>query len=89
MVVGCSSIWQLESQVPSVLASRQTVPCPLLLMHGDKDKLTSPTATMQFASHIKGDVKLKIWEGFYHELHNEPEKLEVLEYAHQWILEKI
>lgn len=71
------------------LASRQTVPCPLLLMHGDKDKLTSPTATMQFASHIKGDVKLKIWEGFYHELHNEPEKLEVLEYAHQWILEKI
>ncbi|MCH2022891.1 MAG: lysophospholipase [Saprospiraceae bacterium] len=62
---------------------------PLLLMHGDKDGLTSHKATQQFASKASGDVTLKMWEGFYHELHNEPEKLDVLEYIYQWILQKL
>ena len=62
---------------------------PLLLMHGDKDGLTSHEATKQFASKASGDVTLKIWEGFYHELHNEPEKLDVLQYIYQWILKKL
>jgi alpha-beta hydrolase superfamily lysophospholipase len=62
---------------------------PLLLTHGDKDGLTSHEATKQFASKASGDVTLKIWEGMYHELHNEPEKLEILEYIYQWILQKL
>jgi acylglycerol lipase len=62
---------------------------PLLLMHGDKDGLTSHEATKRFAAQATGDVTLKIWEGFYHELHNEPEKMEVLDHIYQWILEKL
>lgn len=62
---------------------------PLLLLHGDKDGLTSHVATQQFASKATGDVTLKIWEGGYHELHNDPEKMEVLEFIYQWILKKL
>ena len=58
---------------------------PLLLMHGDKDGITSHEATERFADKAQGDVTLKIWEGGYHELHNEPVKMEVLDYMHQWI----
>lgn len=62
---------------------------PLLLIHGSKDGITSSAATQKFAQKATGDITLKIWEGGYHELHNEPEKLEVLDYIYQWILQKL
>jgi alpha-beta hydrolase superfamily lysophospholipase len=47
---------------------------PLLLMHGTADRLTSFEGTKEFASKApKNLVTLKLWEGYYHELHNEPE----------------
>ena len=71
------------------LKTVEKVNLPLLLLHGDKDGLTSHIATNKFADKATGDVTLKIWEGGYHELHNEPEKLEVLDYIYQWILQKL
>lgn len=65
------------------------VSLPLLLIHGDKDGLTSHKATEQFAAKASGDVTLKIWKDGFHELHNDPDKLEVLEYIYQWILQKL
>ncbi len=61
---------------------------PLLLMHGTADKLTSPKGTKEFAENApKNLVTLKLWEGFYHELHNEPEpdRSEVLAYMTDWM----
>jgi acylglycerol lipase len=46
----------------------------LLLVHGTADKLTSAPASQQFAAKVRGDCTLKLWEGFYHETYNEPEK---------------
>jgi alpha-beta hydrolase superfamily lysophospholipase len=51
---------------------------PLLLVHGTDDRITSATATEEFASHLRGDVTLRLWPGLYHETHNEPEKTAVL-----------
>ncbi len=48
-------------------------PLPLLLMHGTADRLTSVEASRQFARRGSGDCTFKLWEGFYHEIHNEPE----------------
>jgi acylglycerol lipase len=46
--------------------------------------LTSPEASREFAA--KSDmVELKIWDGGYHELHNEPFKEEVFKYIINWI----
>ena len=58
---------------------------PVLLMHGDSDKITSHEATTQFADMTKSLSTLKIWEGFYHELHNEPDKHRVVDYVLNWI----
>lgn len=61
---------------------------PLLVMHGTADRLTSYKASEQFAQANKnGLVTLKLWEGFYHELHNEPEedRKKVLEYIVTWL----
>jgi acylglycerol lipase len=57
---------------------------PTLLMHGSDDQITSPDGSREFAGKSKM-VKLKIWEGGYHELHNEPFKDEVFKYIMNWI----
>ena len=60
-------------------------PLPLLLMHGGADRLTSAAASREFASKIDGRCTLKIWDGFYHEIHNEPEKDQVFQFTLHWL----
>ncbi len=62
-----------------------TLPIPGLIMHGEEDKVTSRPASEEFHKRIKGDVKLKIWSGMYHEIHNEPEKEDVFKYTLDWL----
>ncbi len=83
-----TAIGMLESGQNS-LETVSKVSLPLLLLHGSKDGITSPIATQRFAEKATGDVSLKIWEGGYHELHNDPDKLEVLDHIYQWILQKL
>lgn len=46
---------------------------PLLLLHGTGDKLISSGGSVDFNKNApKGLVTFKQYEGFYHELHNEP-----------------
>jgi alpha-beta hydrolase superfamily lysophospholipase len=58
---------------------------PLLLVHGTADRITSAPATQEFASKVRGDCTLKLWERFYHETHNEPEKDQVLRFMIGWL----
>lgn len=54
---------------------------PLLLMHGTGDQLTYPKGSQEFASMVTpGYCTLRLWPGFFHELHNEPGKEEVFGY---------
>lgn len=68
------------------LAHAAEFPLPLLLVHGTADILTSAQASAEFAAKVPaGRCTLKLWEGFYHETHNEPEKAEVLAYMVEWL----
>lgn len=58
---------------------------PLLLMHGGGDRITSTEATKEFAIHVQKDCTLKIWQGLFHELHNEPEKEEIYAFIINWL----
>lgn len=56
---------------------------PMLVMHGTADRLTAAKGSEEFArNNNNGLVTLKLWDGFYHELHNEPEadRKQVLNY---------
>jgi acylglycerol lipase len=67
-----------------VLAHASELKIRTLLIHGNDDLITSPEASREFAS--KTDfVELKIWDGGYHELQNEPFKKEVFKYIINWI----
>ncbi len=63
-------------------------PLPLLIMHGKADKLTYPSGSEDFArlaGEKNRDVTLKLWDGLYHEIHNEPEKDEVIGFMIEWL----
>ena len=65
---------------------------PLLIMHGAADKLTYPSGSEDFArlaSENNNDVTLKLWDGLYHEVHNEPEKAEVLKVMIEWMEKRL
>jgi alpha-beta hydrolase superfamily lysophospholipase len=64
-------------------------PSPLLMMHGEEDKTISHEATKEFANRVTGDVTYKLWHGLWHEIHNEPEQLQVLQYALGWLDSKV
>ena len=75
-----SGLWILEQ------AGEASV--PVLLMHGGADRLTSVKASREFVGRAGEWCTLKIWEGLYHEIHNEPEKGEVLAYLLEWLESK-
>jgi acylglycerol lipase len=59
---------------------------PVLVMHGTDDRLASVDATQRMFVRIESpDKELVIYPGYYHELFNEPEKLDVFERVTDWI----
>lgn len=72
-----SGLWALEH------ASEFSL--PLLLMHGGADPITSAAASRQFAGQAGENVTLSIWDGLYHEIHNEPEQAEVFRVMVEWL----
>lgn len=61
-------------------------PLPLLLMHGTKDEIAYPRSSQMFADLAPKDkVTLKMWDGFKHEMHTDPEKAEVFKVMIDWL----
>jgi acylglycerol lipase len=60
-------------------------PIPLLVMHGTADQLAYPRGSEEFTRLVPGNVTLKLWEGLFHETHNEPEQAEVLRFLIRWL----
>jgi len=61
-------------------------PLPLLLMQGTADRLVSPKRTKDFAQAAPlSKITYKEWPDFYHEMHNEPQKAEVINTMISWM----
>jgi alpha-beta hydrolase superfamily lysophospholipase len=60
-------------------------PLPLLLLHGKADRIAFPAGSIEFAQAAGDKCKLLLWDGAYHELHNEPEKNEVFKTMTTWM----
>jgi alpha-beta hydrolase superfamily lysophospholipase len=67
------------------LAHAAEFPRPLLLTHGDADRITSTAASRAFAAEAGARCALRIWECCYHEVHNEPEKEAFLAHLTAWL----
>lgn len=57
---------------------------PTLLMVGSAEGIVSKSAIDNFCQQAD-KCQEKVWPGLYHELHNEPEQLEVFKYTYKWM----
>ncbi len=64
------------------------MPIPTLMLHGTEDGLIEQTATEAFAQRVS-NIDYKKYEGLFHETHNEPEKLTVLNDILMWLNSKL
>jgi len=61
---------------------------PLLLMHGTADRITSSQASEEFAKRSSPYTELVLYDGCYHEIHNDFNKEEVIEKMIGWLNER-
>ncbi len=58
---------------------------PLLIQHGEADRLTAPAGSRYLFDHIaSADKRLEIYPGLFHEIYNEPERDAVLDDLIGW-----
>ncbi len=59
--------------------------CPLLVMHGEADNITSCKATRNFVRNASSKTTYIEWEGCYHELHNDLQQEQVFDSIRTWL----
>lgn len=68
------------------LARAASFTLPVLIVVGEEDRLVEPSACEQFHKLAGStDKTLRIWQHLHHEVHNEPEKAQVLDEMAAWI----
>jgi acylglycerol lipase len=73
-----------------IMESVPTYNYPCLILHGSEDQIVNKETSNYFFGNIASkDKQLKIYDGLYHEVMNEPEKDTVLEDIHQWLQARI
>lgn len=71
-----------------ILNNAGSLNVPVLLYHGSDDRITSPEGSSELASK-SGMINFRLWEGGYHELHNEPFKEQVFSSIADWITDRV
>jgi acylglycerol lipase len=81
---------ELIKAVQRVSDEAAKITLPLLIVQGSEDKLVDPAgAKLLYDSVSSVDKTLKIYEGFYHEVFNEPEHEQVLGDVEAWLTQRL
>jgi len=70
-------------KLPSLMPD---IKLPILIMHGTADRLSDPEGSRLLYERVSStDKTLKLYEGFYHEIMNEPGREQVFEDMETWL----
>lgn len=83
-MISAGAFGSIEAAGKEILSRASEITLPLLLVHGRSDMITSAPATMEVAAAAPA-ATLKLWEGGYHELHNDLIREEHFEFIIEWI----
>jgi len=73
------TIQKLPYQIPEINL-------PILIMHGTADRLSDPEGSQMLYERLSSkDKTLKLYEGFYHEIFNEPGRKQVFADMEAWL----
>jgi alpha-beta hydrolase superfamily lysophospholipase len=77
---------EMFDAMAAVRARAGEITLPILLLHGEADRLTAPEGSRYLKEHLaSADRTLKLYPGLYHEIFNEPERDAVLSDVTGWI----
>ena len=80
---------ELEEAVAETQANAHRLELPLLIYFGTDDRLTNPEDSQRFYNHVRSaDKHIIIYEGGYHENHNDIHSERVAIEVAQWIDER-
>ena len=69
-----------------VLERAQNITLPMLVLHGSADGIADPAGSRTLFERVASEDKtLKLYDGFYHEILNEPGKEEVYGDVLEWL----
>ena len=81
---------ELIKAVQRVNDEAAKITLPILIVQGSEDKLVDPTgAKLLYDTVSSVDKTLKVYEGFYHEVFNEPEHEQVLDDVETWLEQRV
>ena len=81
---------ELFQTMERVERDQAKITLPVFVMHGSADAMTTSAGSDAYYQGIKSqDKSLKIYDGLYHEIFNEPERLEVLADLAAWLEARI
>jgi acylglycerol lipase len=84
------TVFELERAVRSLPSRVHAITVPTLIMYGSADRLCPPAGSLGLHDCIGAqDRTLKVYDGLYHEIFNEPEQEGVLEDVCTWLRERI
>jgi len=77
---------ELNAAIRRIQSQMATIDLPLLIMHGTFDRLADIAGShLLYNKAVSSDKTLKFYEGFYHEILNDPEKQVVLNDMREWL----
>ena len=68
-----------------ILDNAKKLTLPLLLMHGGEDRIVSLEACKEFINRNGKKATFHIWDGYFHEIHNEPGQEKVFKAMFDWM----
>ena len=77
---------ELSNAMDEVKLKAQQISLPILVMHGQADQLTDPKSSEWLIDNISSkDKTLRLYEGLYHEIFNEPEAPQIYQEVIEWL----
>ena len=84
------TVFELERAVRSLPLRVHAITVPTLIMYGSADRLCPPAGSLMLHDRVGAqDRTLKVYDGLYHEIFNEPERERVLEDVCSWLRERL
>lgn len=82
--------YELYQMMQFIQGKAESFDLPLLLIHGDADRLTNPKGSELLATKAKSaDKTFRLFPGGYHELINDSDREEVMQLIVDWVGERI
>jgi alpha-beta hydrolase superfamily lysophospholipase len=77
--------FEIEQLCKSIINNMLPTKMPILLMHGNEDRIASPVPTAFLAREELNNVQYKEWEKAPHQLHAYDQTAEVTKFTIEWI----